>query len=306
VKVAVVGAGGVGSYYGGRLAAGGHDVSFVARGATLDALRRSGLRIESPLGDVQLPEVVAVEHPADIGPVDAVLLCVKTYDVEVVGPTLGPLLQDETAVLCTQNGVDAMDRLAPHLATGQSLAAVVYGATVRRQPGWVEHLGRVARLRIGGRGAVGRRRATELSAVCADSGIDAKAVEDIDAALWTKFVMFSVMSAACCLRDLPTGPLRDDPDSRATLVRGMRETEAVARAKGIDLAPDVVERSMEVVDSMAADSAPSMLSDLRSGRGLELESLSGTVVRLGRELGVDVPFHETAHAALKHQISGRP
>ena len=301
----MVGAGGVGSYYGGRLAAGGHDVSFVARGATLDALRRSGLRIESALGDVELPEVVAVEQPADIGPVDAVLLCVKTYDVEVVGPTLGPLLQDATAVLCTQNGVDAMDRLAPYLAIGEALAAVVYGATIRPQPGRVQHLGTLARLRIGGRGTVGRCRATELSTACADSGIDAQTVDDIDVALWTKFVMFSVMSAACCLRDLPTGPLRDDPDSRATLVRGMREAEAVARAKGIDLALDVVERSMEVVDTMAADSAPSMLNDLRAGRRLELESLSGTVVRLGRALGVDVPFHDTAYAALKHRVAGR-
>ncbi len=302
----MVGAGGVGSYYGGRLAAGGHDVSFVARGATLDALRRSGLRIESALGDVELPEVVAVEHPADIGPVDAVLLCVKTYDVEVVGPMLGPLLQDKTAVLCTQNGVDAMDRLAPYLATGEALAAVVYGATIRPQPGRVQHLGKLARLRIGGRSAAGRRRAAELSAACADSGIDAQTVDDIDVALWTKFVLFSVMSAACCLRDLPTGALRDDPDSRATLVRGMRETEAVARAKGIDLAPDVVERSMEVVDTMAGDSVPSMLGDLRAGRRLELESLSGTVVRLGRALGVDVPFHDTAYAALKHRVGGRP
>ncbi|HAK55044.1 MAG: hypothetical protein FI707_10880 [SAR202 cluster bacterium] len=112
--------------------------------------------------------------------------------------------------------------------------------------------------------------------------------------------------AACCLRELPTGPPRDDSDSRATLVLGMREAEAVARVKGIDLAPDVVERSMEVVDTMAANSAPSMLRDLRAGRRLDLDSLSGSVVRLGREFGVDVPFQDTAYAALKHRLAGRP
>ncbi len=124
-------------------------------------------------------------------------------------------------------------------------------------------------------------------------------MDDIDAALWTKFVLFSVMSAACCLSDRSTGELREDPDSRAILERGMRETADVARAKGIRLDSDVVRRSMGIADSMAADSVPSMLLDLRAGRRLELESLSGAIARLGRELDVDVPFHETAYAMLK-------
>jgi 2-dehydropantoate 2-reductase len=306
LRVAVVGAGGVGGYYGGRLAAGGHDVSFLARGDTLEALRTNGLAIESALGNVELPQVVATDDPGAIGPVDAVLLCVKTYDLDRVGPALVPLVREGTAVLCTQNGVDAMDRIAPYLTTGHALAAVVYGATIRPRPGRVRHLGTLARLRIGGRDAAARHRAAELAGACAASGIDARTVDDIDAALWTKLVLFSVMSAACALSDLPNGRLRDDPDSRAMLARGMRETEFVARAKGVALAPDVVERSMEIVDTMAADSVPSMLGDLRAGRPLELESLNGTVVRLGREFGIETPFHETAYAALKHRMRTEP
>lgn len=301
MRIAVVGAGGVGCYYGGRLMASGHDVTFVARGDNLDTLRTSGLRIESVLGDVALTDVSATDRLEDVGPVDAVLLGVKAYDLEKVGKTLGPLLGADTAVLCTQNGVDAIDRLQPLVTTGHLVAAVVYGNTVRVGPGRVQHLGTLARLRLGGRDPGSQQRAEQLAAVCAEAGIDAEAVDDIDSALWTKFVLFSVMSAACCLSGRSTGELREDPDCRAVLERGMRETAAVGRATGVRLAPDVVARSLGIADAMAADSVPSMLVDLRAGRRLELESLSGTIVRLARALGVDVPFHETAHAMLKHR-----
>ena len=304
MRIAVVGVGGVGGYYGARLAAGGHDVTFVARGANLEALRGSGLRVESALGDVRFREVTATDRVETVGVVDAVLLCVKAYDVETVGPTLAPLVGPDTVVLCTQNGVDAMDRLAPWVPAGQVAGVVVYGNTVRREPGRVAHLGTMARLRLGGRDGRARARSGELADTFAAAGVDAENVDDIDAALWSKFVMFSVMSAACCLTDLPTGPLRTAPNTRAMLERGMRETAAVARAKGVRLADDIVERSMEVADAMAPESMPSMLADLRAGRPLELDYLSGLVVRLGRELGVDVPFHETAYAALEHRQAG--
>ncbi len=301
MRIAVIGAGGVGGYYGGRLAAAGHDVSFVARGESLAALRTSGLRIESALGDMHLTQPHATDRVEDIGPVDAVFLAVKAYDLETVGATLEPLFRADTAVLCAQNGVDAMDRLRPFVATGHVLGAVVYGNTVRVGPGRVTHLGTLARLRLGGRDAAAQERAEAFAVACQAAGIDAEAVDDIDAALWTKFVLFSVMSAACCLSDRSTGELREDPDSRAILERGMHETADVARAKGIRLDSDVVTRSMGIADSMAADSVPSMLLDLRAGRRLELESLSGAILRLGRELDVDVPFHETAYAMLKRR-----
>ncbi|MDP6372532.1 MAG: 2-dehydropantoate 2-reductase [Vicinamibacterales bacterium] len=301
MKIAIVGAGGVGCYYGGRLMAGGHDVSFVARGANLEALCRSGLHIESALGDAHLTDVSATDHLEDVGPVDAVLLGVKAYDIEAVGKTLEPLLHADTAVLCAQNGVDAIDRLGPVVSTGHVLGAVVYGNTARIEPGRVKHLGTLARLRLGGRDARSQQRAVACAAVCEAAGIDAEAVDDIDSALWTKFVLFSVMSAACCLSERSTGELREDSDARAILQRGMDETAAVARAKGVRLDSDVVKRSLAIADTMAADSVPSMVIDLRAGRRLELESLSGTIVRLGRELDVDVPFHETAYAMLKHR-----
>jgi 2-dehydropantoate 2-reductase len=304
LRIAVVGVGGVGGYYGARLAAGGHDVTFVARGANLEALRGSGLRVESALGDVRLREVTATDRVEAVGVVDAVLLCVKAYDIESVGPTLTPLVGPDTLVLCTQNGVDAMDRLAPWVPAGQVAGVVVYGNTVRRELGRVVHLGTVLRLELGGREGRARARAGELADAFAAAGVDAENVDDIDAALWSKFVMFSAMSAACCLTDQPTGPVRTSPNTRAMLERGMRETAAVASAKGVRLADDIVERSLEVADAMSPESTPSMLADQRAGRPLELDYLSGLVVRLGRELGVDVPFHEIAYAVLEHRQAG--
>ncbi|MEE3138138.1 MAG: 2-dehydropantoate 2-reductase [Acidobacteriota bacterium] len=301
MKFAVVGVGGVGGYYGGRLAAGHCDVSFLARGRSLQTLLAHGLSIESALGDVSLHDLKTTDRPDAIGPVDVVLLCVKAYDLESVATSLAPLLHDDTAVLCTQNGVDAVDRLTPLLTRGHLLGAVVYGNTMLTEPGKVTHVGTLARLRIGGRDDLAQELAAEVSGAFRSSGVDAQVADDIDAALWSKFVLFSVMSAASCLADLATGPLRVDPDYRAMLKRGMRETAAVARAHGVKLEPDIAERSLSIVDEMAAESVPSMLLDLRAGRRLEIEYLSGTVVRLGNLLGIDVPFHSAAYGALKHQ-----
>jgi 2-dehydropantoate 2-reductase len=301
MKFAVVGVGGVGGYYGGRLAEGHCEVSFLARGRSLQALLAHGLSIKSALGDVSLHDLKTTDRPEAIGPVDVVLLCIKAYDLEAVATSLMPLLHDDTAVLCTQNGVDAVDRLTPLLTRGHLLGAVVYGNTMLTEPGKVTHVGTLARLRIGGQNDLAQELSAEISGVFRSSGVDAQVVGDIDAALWTKFVLFSAMSAASCLADLATGPLRVDPDYRAMLKRGMRETAAVARAHGVKLEPDIVESSLSIVDEMAAESVPSMLLDLRAGRRLEIEHLSGAVVRLGNLLGIDVPFHSAAYGALKHQ-----
>jgi len=299
MKFAIVGVGGVGGYYGGRLAAGGFDVSFIARGKTLKALCAHGLSIESALGDVRVRDLRATDRPANVGPVDAVLLCVKAYDLESVAASLKPLLHKDSAVLCPQNGVDAIDRLTTILTRGHVLGAVAYGNTLRVGPGRVKHVGTLARLRIGGRDDPAQEIAAQITGVFKSCEVDAQVADDIDAALWRKFVLFSVMSAACCLSGLPTGTLRADPEHRSMLVRGMCETAAVAHAHGVKLESDIVERSLEIVDGMAAESLPSMLVDLRDGRPLEIEHLSGTVVRLGNELGVDVPFHSAAYGALK-------
>jgi len=299
MKFAIVGAGGGGGYYGGRLAAGGLDVSFIARGRNLEALCAHGLSIESALGDIRVREPRATDRPTDIGPVDAVLLCVEAYDLETVAASLEPLLRKDSAVLCAQNGVDAIDRLGAILTRGQVLGAVVYGNTILVSPGRVKHFGTLARLRIGGRDDPAQKLAAQITAVVKGCGVDAQVADDIDAALWGKFILFSAMSAACCLFDLPTGPLRADPKHRAMLERGMRETAAVARAHGVSLESNIVERSLSIVDGMAAESLPSTLIDLRAGRRLEIEHLSGTVVRLGNQLGVDVPFHSAAYGELK-------
>ena len=305
MKIAILGVGGVGSYYGGRLSATGVDVSFIAREKTVEALRTQGLLIESALGNAHLHELRVTSHPQDIGPVDVVLLCVKAYDLEEVGSLLGPLMDENTGVVCTQNGVDAIDRLTSRLERGCALGAVVYGNTLLVTPGHVRHLGTLARLRVGGRTERAQKIASQLVTACKACSIDAETTTQIDVELWSKFVLFSVMSAACCLSNLPTGSLRDDPAGRAMLERGMRETVAVANASDVHLESDVVERSLMIVDEMAAESIPSMLVDLRSGRRLEIEHLSGTVVRLGHQLDIDVPFHETAYAALKHYADGR-
>lgn len=306
MKIAVFGAGGVGGYFGGRLAAAGEEVTFIARGVHLAAIRERGLKIVSPAGDVQLPPGGATDSPAEIGPVDAVLFSVKLYDVDAAARASLPLIGEDTVVVSLQNGVDAEERMRTILGEGHVAGGVAeIGANIS-EPGTILHKSAFARLTFGALDGGQDPRLQRLCAACTAAGLDASVADDIQAALWMKFIMLSSFAALTSMLRLPAEHIRSDPDIRALYVDALKEAEAVARARGVGVLDGVVERTVGFLDGMPDGMKSSMLVDLEQGRRLELDSLSGTVVRFAEELGLDVPVHKTAYAALKPWLNGAP
>ena len=303
---AVMGAGAIGGYFGARLAAAGFDVAFIARGPHLDAIRKRGLRVLSPLGDVTVDPANATDDPGEVGPVDAVLFMVKLYDTRPAARQLGPLLGPGTAVLPFQNGIDVQGRFAGIIESRHLMAGAAYIPAAVEQPGVVRHGGSVARLVFGELEGGPSRRAESLLGAFHEANVEAEIADDVDKALWDKFVMLAGFSAVTGLARLPIGPLIADADGRAVFEAAMREAAAVGRALGVDLDADIVERHLAMAAGLPAGMKSSLLQDLERGRRLEVEDLSGAVVRLGAEMGVPVPVHRTALAALKPYADGPP
>jgi len=304
MRIVLFGSGGVGGYFGGRLAAAGADVAFIARGAHLEALRTRGLRIESPKGDVHVPRVRATDDPASIGPADVVLFAVKLYDTEAAAARLSPLIGPDTVVIPVQNGVDSVDTLsriagAPHVAGGTA-----YVAAVISEPGVIRHTA-MDHLMFG---EVNRTRSARLERfldACRPAGFQVTLSDDINADIWSKFTRLSVFSGMTAVTRSPIGVLRDDPDLFAMMQAAIRESMAVARARGVALAPNLFDDVMTMVRGLPAQAKSSMLEDLERGKPLELPWLSGAVVRIGRETGVDTPIHAFIATVLKPAAAGR-
>ena len=291
VRVAVIGVGAVGGYFGGRLAEAGEEVVFVARGATLAALRDGGLRLESPRGDLHLREVRTTDDPAAIGPVELVLLGVKAWQVPEVAPRLRPLVGAETSVLPLQNGVEAADQLAAALGPKPVLGGVCKIISMQVAPGHVRHLGVEPSVDLGEVGGPASERARRIARTFEEAGVTARALDDIQKAIWNKFLFICSVSGVGALTGLPIGELRADPQARAMLQAAMREIVAVAAGHGVELRRDVVERTMLFVDAMPPEGTASMQRDILEGRPSELESQNGAVVRLGRAAGVPTPVN---------------
>jgi 2-dehydropantoate 2-reductase len=306
MRIAVIGAGGVGGYFGAKLAQAGHDVAFVARGAHLDAMKRSGLRIESAAGDIALPRVVATDDPASLAAVDVVMFCVKLWDAERAAAQVAPLVARGGVVIPFQNGIDSPEILARMLGAGHVLGGVAYIAASIRAPGVIAHVGSMARLRVGAFDAALAERAERFAAACTAAGIDAECTPDIRRALWEKFVFLCAVSGLTCLARQPLGVVRGDPDLRATFEAAMRETVAVAQAQGVTLAEDFLARQMRALDGLPAEMRASMLHDLVAGRRLEAPWLAGRVVDLARRAGIAAPVNATIYAAMKPYLEGTP
>ncbi len=306
MKIAIFGAGGVGGYYGARLAAAGEDVHFIARGAHLDAIRTHGLRVGGVNGDVRVQPAQATGDPAEIGPVDLVMVAVKLYDTEAVAAACPALLGPETAVVSFQNGVTAADTLAAALGAERVFGGLTYILATIEQPGVIAHVGEMAKIRFGELDGTRTARVEELEAACLGADIDAAVSDDITIDLWIKFAFLAPASGVTSLVRLPLGPIRADPDTRAMLSAAMEETVAVAHARGIQLPGDLAERHMAMVDGLPGTMGSSMLHDLTHGKRLELSWLSGTVARMGREAGVPTPTHDTIVTALKLHAGGLP
>lgn len=292
MRIAVVGSGGVGGYFGGRLAANGRaDVSFVARGAHLEALRSRGLRIVSPEGDVHLAQVSATDDTAAIGPVDVVLFAVKLYDLEPAFGTLAPLLGPGTLVVPLQNGVAAVDRLRAVVGPAHTAGGTCYVSAVVAEPGVIRHTA-MGRLIFGALDGAPAGPLADLRAACQGAGFDAILSEDIQTEIWAKFVRLTAFSGVTTVTRCPIGVIVRDPDLAGLLTAALAESFAVARASGVPLDETVIPSIVQSYHAMPAATKSSMLEDLERGRRLELPFLSGTIARLGRTLGVPTPTHQ--------------
>jgi 2-dehydropantoate 2-reductase len=306
MRMAVMAAGAVGGYFGARMAAAGHDVAFVARGAHRDAIRRDGLKVESPLGDLHLKNAKATDDPREIGPVDLVLFAVKLWDTETAGEQARPLVGPTTRVVTLQNGVDSVERLAPILGDDVVIGGSTYVVSTILKPGVIRHTGQTAKIRCG---RLDRRADPVLAGHVEQikaAGIDITLADDMLLDTWKKFVLLSGTSGATASTRQQLGVIRDDPDMRAFFFRLMQETTAVGRAAGVAFPADFTAELERSVAAFPPTMKASMANDLDAGNRLELDWLAGRVAALGRKLGVSTPTHEAVYAMLKPYRMGRP
>lgn len=300
MRIAMMGSGGIGGYFGGRMAAAGNDVTFIARGKHLEAIRRNGLTIRSQeLGDGLVRPANATDDPAEIGPVDCVIVGVKLWDTADAGTAIHPLLGPETMVLSLQNGVECNDILGPLVGADRLIDGVAFIASAVSEPGVIKHIGTMQRIVIGEPKGGSSDRVRALQEAMLAGGITAEISETIERTIWEKFVFLVGLSATTTLLRTTIGPIREDPESREFLHGIFRETVAVGRAKGIDLPDDFHTTRLDFADGLPAEMTSSMHHDLEAGNSLELAWLSGAVVRFGRALGIETPINQAVFAALK-------
>jgi 2-dehydropantoate 2-reductase len=305
MRIAVMAAGAVGGYFGARLAAAGHDVAFIARGAHRDAMRLDGLKIESSLGDLHLKGLSVTDDPREVGPVDVVLFAVKLWDTETAGEQARPLLGPKTRLITLQNGVDSVERLAPLLGNEATIGGATYVVTTIARPGVLRHTGTIARIRCG---RLDRRPDPGLAGYVEEmktAKLDITLSDNMLLDLWKKFVLLSGTSGITASTRQPLGVIRDDEDMRALLYKLMHETMAVGRAAGVEFAPDFPAELDRAVAGFAPDMRASMANDLAAGNRLELDWLAGKVVALGRKYAVPTPAQEAVYAILKPYRMGR-
>ncbi|MEV0219953.1 2-dehydropantoate 2-reductase [Streptomyces sp. NPDC050704] len=300
MKAAVVGAGGIGGYFGGRLAAAGHDVRFLARGRHLEALRRDGLTVSGPSGgfSVAPANLRATDDPADIGPVDFVLLGVKAWQLPAAVDLLKPLTGAGTAVVTTQNGVEAPHEVAAAIGAESVLPGSAKIITYLEGPGLIRHVGGLGSLTFGEWDNRPSQRVEELRKALDEAGVTAVVPQDIWAELWAKFLFVAPFGGVGSVTDAPIGALRSRPGTRRLLADAMSEIEQVARASGIGLPGDIVASTMDFVDRQPAEGTSSLQRDIGAGKPSELEAWTGTVVRLGASTGTPVPVNTFLYEVL--------
>ena len=306
MRIAVVGTGGIGGPYGASLAKAGADVTFVARGAHLAALRENGLRVEGDRGETHIQPAQATDDIAGIGIVDFALLCVKLWDVENVGAQLRAVVGPGTAVVPLQNGVDAAERLIPILGHEAVMGGTAYVTGNIASPGVIRQTGTYQRMTFGELDGRLSERGRRLSALCETAGFEGVLSPDIRVPLWEKFILLVPAAGLNALTRLPLGKWREDSDLLALYEAALHETIAVGRAAGVRLPSDSAEKTIKMMWSMPPYLTTSMGTDLLRGNRLELPWFSGKVVELGRCHGIPTPVNGFIYAALKPYINGKP
>lgn len=305
MKIAAMAAGAVGSYFGGRLQAAGHDVAYIARRANLEAMRRDGLKIQSVHGDLQLPKVNATDDPKQVGPVDVVLFAVKLWDTETAAELTRPMVGPNTRVITLQNGVDSYERVSAILGKDVVCPGTAYIAAVLGGPGVMLHTSKFATMRVGRMDAKPDAPLQKFVEAAKAANIDIQPTEDMNRERWQKFIFLSSMAGANCMTRQPIGKVLADPDTRAFYKRLMQECLAVGQKAGAKVPDSWVDDRMNFSDNAPPGMKASMFHDLEAGNRLELDWLTGKVVSLGHELGVPVPASEAVYAAVKLYRMGR-
>jgi len=298
MRICVFGVGGVGGYFGGRLAAAGNSVAFIARGATLDVLRKNGLRVESPLGDIALANVEATDDPTEVGEVDAVILGVKAWQVPEVAEAVLPMVGESTVILPLQNGVEAADQLVALYGPEHVIGGMCRIVSFVVEPGLIRHQGVEPFVALGELDNHSSERVERLAAALSDAGVDTKVSPDIQSSLWQKLLFIAPVSGLGALTRVSVGELRSSPETYSMLRDAMEEIVALAVACGVALADDAIDKTLRFVDGLPGDVTTSMQRDIMEGRPSELEALNGAVVRLGREADVPTPVNWFIYAAL--------
>ena len=303
MRIAAMGAGGVGGYFGARLQQAGHEVAFFARGKHFAALKENGLTLKSPLGAAQLA-VQVFSDPAQTEPVDVVMFAVKLWDTESAAEQLRPVVSQHTVIIPFQNGVESIERLAKIFPREQILGGSAYIATRISAPGVIEHIGTMAGMEFGPLKPAQRAAAEAFLAACQGAGINAKLADDIVRVIWQKFVFLVGVSSATAVARVPLGVVRSDPELRWLLEQAMRETYRLARARGVAVPEDFVETRMQFAETLPAEMRASMAHDLEAGGRLEAPWLCGAVARMSAEAGLDAPVNRAVYAALRPFVNG--
>jgi len=303
MKIAIMGTGGVGGYYGGLLAQTGQDVTFIARrkpdGAHLAALREKGLQVKSVHGDFVVAPAQATDNPAEVGPVDLILFTTKTYHTDEAAQAIKPMVGKDTIVLSLQNGVDAAERIGAVVGMEHLVGGATWLSAAIEAPGVIGQYSQFRRIALGEFNGQTTPRLQAVADALKATGATVELSENISKVLWTKFVFIAAVSAMGSLTRVTFGEYRAVPEARAVLTEALNEVAAVARAKGVALDADVVDKTLAFIDSSAPNIKPSMQRDVEAGRVSELESMVGIVVRWGAELGAPTPVMRFAYAVLK-------
>ncbi len=298
MRIAIMGTGGTGGYYGALLGRTGQEISFIARGAHLQAIRKDGLQVKSPFGDFQFKPHLATDMPADVGPVDLVLFCTKTYDTDAAAQNAKPLVGPETSVLSIQNGVDAVERIGKVIGMQHMLAGATWISSAIEAPGIIRHASDFRRLVFGELDGKTTPRAQAIFDALQKTGITLELSPTILKVLWTKFVFISSVSAMGSLTRLPMAAYRAVPQTRALLKALMHEVMGIATASGVQLDGDVEEKAFAFIDQAGPTIKASMQLDIETGHRTELESMIGVIGRKGKQLGIPTPVADFFYASL--------
>jgi 2-dehydropantoate 2-reductase len=299
MKVAIFGTGGVGGYFGGLLAQTGHEVNFIARGENLQALRAKGLHVKSVHGDFTIQPVQATDDPGEVGPVDYVVVAVKHYQLKQTAPAIAPLVGDGTTVVPLLNGVEAPEILAGTLSPESVVGGLCSLVSLLESPGVIRQESGMRRVVVGELDRSRSDRVERLVQAWAASGAEAIHAEDISAAMWSKLVFIASFGGVGSLARCNMGQMLSTPETRTLFIEAMREIDAVARARGIQLAPNEVDKRLAMAEGFEPTATSSMSRDVAAGNPFELDAFSGTVVRMGESAGVPTPIHRTIYALLK-------